>query len=125
MEIMEKLTKEEFEFLKQYEDRLNTAVTSRYIRAIPSGSVHRMREIYSRLIGQTYSMNENCGGCILTLCKKLNKPYYEYKQEIERNSTRCTTKTQPDTPEVSGGEVQTGNTKRTKKQVRSKSVNSE
>ena len=79
---MEKLTKEEFEYLSKYEDRLKTAVGSNFVRAIPSGVVHKMREIYSRLIGKTYSMNENCGGCILTLCKKLNTPYNEYKETI-------------------------------------------
>lgn len=121
---MEKLTKEEFEYLSKYEDRLKTAVGSNFVRAIPSGVVHKMREIYSRLIGKTYSMNENCGGCILTLCKKLNTPYNEYKETIEGNSTGCTTETDTDTPEISGGEVQTGDTKRTKKQVRSKSGNS-
>lgn len=121
---MEKLTKEEFDFLKQYEDRLETASTSAYIRHLNSSVVHKMREIYSRLIGKTYSMNENCGGCILTLCRKLNVPYNEYKETIKGNSTGCTTETDTDTPEISGGEVQTGDTKRTKKQVRSKSSNS-
>lgn len=111
---MEKLTKEEFEYLSKYEDRLKTAVGSNFVRAVPSGAVHKMREIYSRLIGKTYSMNENCGGCILTLCKKLNTPYNEYKETIEGDSTGCTTETDTDTPEISGGEVQTGDTKRTK-----------
>lgn len=122
---MEKLTKEEFEYLSKYEDRLKTAVGSNFVRAIPSGVVHKMREIYSRLIGKTYSMNENCGGCILTLCKKLNTPYNEYKETIKGNSTGCTTETDTDTPEISGGEVQTGDTKRTKRKVRSKSGNTE
>lgn len=122
---MEKLTKEEFEYLSKYEDRLKTAVGSNFVRAIPSGVVHKMREIYSRLIGKTYSMNENCGGCILTLCKKLNTPYNEYKETIEGNSTGCTTETDTDTTEISGGEVQTGDTKRTKRKVRSKSGNTE
>lgn len=121
---MEKLTKEEFEYLSKYEDRLKTAVGSNFVRAVPSGAVHKMREIYSRLIGKTYSMNENCGGCILTLCKKLNTPYNEYKETIEGDSTGCTTETDTDTPEISGGEIQTGDTKRTKKQVWSKSGNS-
>lgn len=119
MEKVEKLTQEEFEYLQKYEDRLASAANSQFIRALPSGVVHHMREIYSRLIGKTYSMNENCGGCVLTLCRKLNTPYNEYKKAIERNSTRCTTETDQDTPDVSGGEVKTGDSKRTKKQKRS------
>jgi hypothetical protein len=46
---MESLTQEEYAFLKTYEDRLNTASKSQYVRAIPSGDIHKMRMIYSRL----------------------------------------------------------------------------
>ena len=124
MEI-DKLTKEEYEFLKQYKDKLETASQSNCIRALPSNVVHTMREIYSRLIGKYYSMNEHCGGCVLALCKKLYPHFKAYEDEIERNSAGCTTETDNNPPEISGGEVQTGDTKRTKKQVRSKSVNTE
>lgn len=123
MENIKQLTKEEFEFLEKYEDRLNTAATSAYVRTIPSATVHRMREIYSRLIGQTYAMNENCGGCILTLCRKLNKPYNDYKETIQRNSTGRTTEVDSDTTKAVGGEVETGDSKRTQRKVRSKSSN--
>ena len=105
--VMEKLNEQEFNFLKQYEDRLESASNSAYIRSMSSAAVHTMREIYSRLIGRTYSMNENCGGCILTLCRKLYKPYEEYKQSIEGNSSGRTTKSEQDTQNASGGEKQT------------------
>lgn len=82
---MESLTQEEYAFLKTYEDRLNTATKSQYVRAIPSGDIHKMRMIYSRLIGKSYPMNESCGGCILTLCRKLKPIYDEY---TERKSIR-------------------------------------
>ena len=108
---MEKLTQEEFEFLEKYEDRLTSATTSNYTRAVPTGVVHRMREIYSRLIGKWYSMNEGCGSCILTLLKKLYTPYYEYKQTIERNSARCTDEGEQDTSVASGGKEQTADTR--------------
>lgn len=104
---MEKLTQEEFDYLSKYEDRLNTAKTANYTRAVPSGIVHKMREIYSRLIGKYYSMNENCGSCILALLKKLYTPYYEYKQTIEGDSARCSTESEQDTSNASGGKEQT------------------
>lgn len=104
---MEKLTKEEYEFLKLYEDRINSAHTSAYAKSMPSSVVHRMREIYSRLIGQWHSMNENCGSCVLTLLRKLYTPYYEYKQSIEGNSARCSTESEQDTSNASGGKEQT------------------
>lgn len=81
---MRQLTKEEYEFLQPYSDRLNTASKSQYIRALPSNFVHQMRLIYERLIDKSYSMNESCGNCILTLCRKM-KPYYD---EYEHRSNR-------------------------------------
>ena len=101
---MEKLTQEEYDFLKEYEDRLNSATTANYTRAVPSGIVHKMREIYSRLIGKYYSMNESCGSCILSLLKKLYAPYYEYKETIENNSAGCSTESEQDTGTSGGGE---------------------
>ena len=107
---MENLKQEEYEYLKKYEDRLNSAISANYVRAIPSGVVHKMREIYSRLIGQTYSMNENCGACVLTLCRKLYKPYEEYKQSIEGNSNRQVSEEEQNTGIAVGGEIKAGNT---------------
>lgn len=107
---MKNLTEEEFEFLSKYEDRFNSAATANYVRAIPSGIVHKMREIYSRLIEKPYAMNENCGSCILNLCRKIKPVYDEYKETIQRNSTGCTTETQSDPSDVVGGKEQTGDT---------------
>lgn len=114
---MEMLTKEEFDTLTEYADRLATAANSDYIRALSSNVVHTYRMIYSRLIGETYSMNEHCGSCVLELCKRL-KPYYDaYEKEANKgNTSGDTTETKPDTTEASGGEKQTRNKKRTKKQ---------
>ena len=125
METLEKLTQTEYEFLKTYEDRLRSASNSAYIKPIPSPSVHQMREIYSRLIGKLYSMNEHCGSCVLTLCRRLYKPFKDYEDEIKRNTAGRTTKIDNNPPEISGGEIQTGDTKRTQRKVRSKSSNTE
>lgn len=105
---MEKLNEQEFNFLKQYEDRLKSASNSAYIKSMPSAAVHTMREIYSRLIGQTYSMNENCGGCILTLCRKLKPIYDEYT--VKRESIRCSAESESNTGAISSGEIEDRNT---------------
>lgn len=108
---MEKLTEEEFKFLELYENRINSAHISSYAKSMPSGVVHRMREIYSRLIGQWYQMNENCGSCVLTLLRKLYTPYYEYKQTIQGNSAGCSTESEQDNGTSSGGKEQTADTR--------------
>ena len=108
---MEKLTEEEFKFLEQFEDRINSAHISAYAKTMNSSVVHRMREIYSRLIGKWHQMNENCGSCVLTLLRKLYAPYYEYKQTIERNSARCTNESEQNTSNASGGKEQNADTR--------------
>ena len=104
---MEKLTNEEFKFLETYQKQIDSARTSDYAKSMTSGVVHRMREIYSRLTGQWYAMNENCGRCVLTLLRRLYTPYYEYKQTIEGDSARCSTESEQDTSNASGGKEQT------------------
>lgn len=116
------LTKEEFDYLKQFEDRFETAHTSNFARSIGSKTVEEMRRIYSRLIDKNYSMNINCGGCILTLLKKLY-PYYNEYREIERNSSGQANQTEQNTGNAVAGEIETGDTKPVKRRVRSKSSN--
>lgn len=116
------LTQEEFDFLKQYEDRFETAHTSNFARGLGSKIVEEMRRIYSRLIDKNYSMNINCGGCILTLLKKLY-PYYNEYREIQRNSSGQTSAPEQNTGNAVTGEVETGNTEPVKRRVRSKSSN--
>lgn len=118
------ITSEEYEFLKQYDDRFETAFHSNFARAIPSTIVGRMKDIYSRLIGQPYSMNTSCGGCVLNLLKKLY-PYYNEYREIERNTSRQVPETEQDSGTVSTGENEAGDSKPAKKRVRSKSSNAE
>lgn len=114
---METLTQEEYEFLQKYEDRLQSATTSSYIRALRSGEIHKMREIYSRLIGKTYQMNESCGSCILNLCRKLYPIYNEYRNNLERDSSGQTAEDQCDSDSTVGGKVKTRNTKRNETKV--------
>lgn len=111
-EIKYQLTAEEYQLLDKYSDRLNTAVRSSYVRAIPSGDVHRMRMIYSRLIDRPYSMNESCSSCILTLCKKLKKIYDEYNETIKKQSDRQASESDKNIGTAGSGTVENGNTEK-------------
>lgn len=74
-----RLTKEEFEFLTPYKDRMTTAALANYTRAVPSDDLTKMKAIYERIFGDT-SIHLNCGGCVLKMLKKLYE-YYIAKEE--------------------------------------------
>lgn len=76
-----KLTKEEFEYLQKFETQINTATKSDYMRGIQKKDVERIREIYSRLIGQNYVMNSSCSRCILKLIKLISSYYYNGRED--------------------------------------------
>lgn len=94
---MEKLTKEEFEFLSTIKDRFDTASKADYMRSVSKDEMQKMSEIYDRLIGKHYSLNLNCGKCQLDLTKRLAPYYYEASENKSDSGTD------------SSGEVQEGN----------------
>lgn len=102
------MTKEEFEYLSQFDDRFNTATKANYARAVQSKDVEKIRDIYSRLIGQPYKMNTNCSTCVLKLLQKLSKYYFEHG---EKNS-RETQESETEHNDVGQGNQEEGNSKK-------------
>ena len=85
---MEKLTKEEFDYLKKFETQINTATKSDYMRGIQKADVEKIGKIYSRLIGQTYTFNSSCSRCILKLIKLISSYYYDGREDWEKRTTK-------------------------------------
>lgn len=126
---MEKLTKEEFEYLKKFETQINTATKSDYMRGIQKADVEKIRGIYSRLIGQNYVMNSSCSRCILKLIKLISSYYYDGREnwekrkaeeeETQRSTDRYGDETQGDLEEAGERKRPKGNRGRPKKGLRS------
>ena len=118
---MEKLTKEEFEYLQKFETQINTATKSDYMRGIQKADVERIREIYSRLIGQKYVLNSSCSRCILKLIKSISSYYYEFKSEDTRKeASRKTDQNEGNRDSHRQGEESQGDPKEVGKRTRSK-----
>lgn len=79
------MKKEDFEYLKQFEDRFLTATKSNYARSIQSKDVEKIRAIYSDINGQPYRMNSNCSACVLKLLQKVSPYYFEFKNDRRTN----------------------------------------
>lgn len=126
---MEKLTKEEFEYLQKFETQINTATKSDYMRGIQKADVEKIGKIYSRLIGQTYTFNSSCSRCILKLIKLISSYYYDGREDWEkrkaeeektqREPDRYGNETQGNPEEAREGERPKGNRGRPKKGLRS------
>ena len=66
---MEKLTKDEMEFLGQFEHNFSCAIDSDYVRGVALSDMESMRKIWERVIGKDYHLNTSCGNCILDFFK--------------------------------------------------------
>lgn len=84
------MKQEDFEYLTQFESRFVTATKSSYARGLQKKDVERIRDIYSEIIGQAYSMNMNCSICILKLLQKISPYYFEFKNGTAKKESRKT-----------------------------------
>lgn len=76
---MKQLTKEQYEYLNQFEDRFICATKSNYCRNVQRSDLENLKNIYEDLIEDTYRMSMSCSTCILNLIKRLAIPYFEYQ----------------------------------------------
>lgn len=68
--------------LRKYESYLYTAYKADYIRSLTAPQVKELSEIGGE-IGIPYQHN-GCPKCVLNFIKKLAKPYFEQKEELDK-----------------------------------------
>ena len=78
---MEKLTKDEMEFLGQFEHNFSCAIDSDYVRGVALSELEKMRKMWERVTGKDYYLNSSCGNCILTFFKLIGGEYRKQKAE--------------------------------------------
>ena len=78
---MEKLTKDEMEFLGQFDHNFSCAIDSDYVRGVALSELEKMRKMWERVTGKDYYLNSSCGNCILTFFKLIGGEYRKQKAE--------------------------------------------
>ena len=79
---MEKLTKDEMEFLGQFEHNFSCAIDSDYVRGVALSDLEKMRTIWERISGiKDFYLNSSCGSCVLTFFKQIGGEYRKQKAE--------------------------------------------
>lgn len=107
---MNALTNEEYIYLQQFEEHMRTAINNNYMRNIQTADIIKIGEIYTRLIGQTYRFNKNCGSCRLTLMKKIGAVYFAFStQTKEVNDGKTSDRTEEPAAYGQNAEVERNN----------------
>lgn len=79
------MTQEQFERLKQFEDRFYVAIHGNYYRAMVSQEVNIIAEACKEL---NIYIRVNCPACMLSALQALGRAYYEKKSEIEQEAAK-------------------------------------
>lgn len=90
---MIELNSKQYKRLVQFERHLLTAVKARYISAVYKSTSDKLVEIY-REVFNVNQPNTTCNRCLLDICTKLGKLYFEYKERLEANQAEKKNKEQ-------------------------------
>ncbi len=88
-----KLTQEEFAAVAVYEQQIQTAVRSNYLRNVGRSGLAVLVPIYERATASKLSVNGNCAACILDLLKRIGAIYFADKAEQEQQAAAATAST--------------------------------
>lgn len=80
-------TKEELEYLSDFESNFNRAIKYDYIRNFNTTQVKKLLEIYKK-IEPNYTMCMHCSSAILQLAKDIAKCYFADLAEIENSKKK-------------------------------------
>ena len=75
------MTKEDIQFLSEFEPNFKTAINSNYSRNIVKSKLEKMLEIYKRVTGRNYSLCTHCTTSILTFLRLIGELYFDTVQD--------------------------------------------
>lgn len=78
------LSKENYEKLKQYEDKLYTAAYCQFVRLSSRNDMLVIDEIYKNVFHTDKGIVGSCQHCVYLACKKLGLLYFQDKKEYEK-----------------------------------------
>lgn len=93
-------TKEQYDKLTKYRDKLYTACYCKFVRMSSRADLIEMDEIYKEVFHTSSGAIGGCSRCLMTVCQKLGSLYFqdekEYKSiEAEQAAKQAVTEEQP------------------------------
>lgn len=102
-----KLTKEQMDFLKPYEGRMETATKSNWASAVSQTELEGITQILNQVTGGNRRANANCASCILEILTDIGRIYFAQKEAESKPATQRVGKTTTKTAKVQGVAVKT------------------
>lgn len=85
---MKAFTKEQLDFLKQFEDNLHRATYLKYYRGMGSKKLDEMKAVYDEATEGKYNANWSCSHCVLSFLQAVGKKYFADKQAYEEKAAQ-------------------------------------
>lgn len=82
------MTKEEHEYLKQFEQNFDTAENSGYTRNISRKKRQRIKAILEKESGKKWINNIFCSSCLIELLKAIIPFYKKYKERLNNKKEK-------------------------------------
>lgn len=79
------MLREDYEYLKQFEDNFNTAIKSNYTRNIVGSKLKKILEIYQKEVGEGYRLCLHCSSVVVNFLKDVGKLYFSVQEGFENN----------------------------------------
>lgn len=88
-------SKEDYEKLKNIEDKLYTACYCQFVRLTNKEHILMADEIYKKVFHTSQGILGGCSHCVYEACKKLGKLYFEDKKAYEKAEKEQNAENQP------------------------------
>lgn len=85
---MKAFTKEQLDFLKQFEENLHRATYLKYYRGMGSKKLDEMKAVYDEATEGKYNANWSCSHCVLSFLQAVGKKYFEDKKAYEEKAAQ-------------------------------------
>lgn len=79
------MTKELYEKLKPYEDKLYTATYCGFVRLTDSSMKSQLAVLHNEEFGNNGNILTGCNRCVINALKNLGKSYFAFKEQYEKS----------------------------------------
>ena len=114
-----KFTEEEMAILATMEDKLYTACYCKFVRLSNRSQLEQLDVIYKKAFNTTQGAIGACNHCLMEICKKVGKLYFDQKKEME-NEAKNKAVEQPEEEKATDTPKTTKTVKKTTKKTNKK-----
>lgn len=81
-------SKEDYEFLSNFEAQFKSAINSHFVRMDNRITLAKLDTIYNKVFGKKSNLLGGCNRCVVDSITKLGNLYYKDKEEMAKEATK-------------------------------------